>query len=255
MTPTPYPDINDLLHQLVAQITEALAENTAGIYLYGSLVWGDFDVEISDIDLMVATRSPLTEAEFESVERLHRAMIEQYPMWEERIEIAYLSLEALATFKEQRSTIAVISPGEPFHFKEAGEDRLINWYMVRRKGAVLFGAPPETIIPPISEAEFMAAVRTQAKGWGVYIHQMRRRAAQAYGILTLCRALYASTFGEQISKRQAAEWAIGALPDWAELIRNALLWRESHRHVPDDDESTFPETLRFVHFIMGEMRD
>jgi predicted nucleotidyltransferase len=251
--PTPYPDINILLKTLVSHIGTLLHSQLVGVYLYGSLVWGDFDETLSDIDLMVATTTPLNAEVFKALEQLHMEFITDHPRWKERIEIAYISVAALQTFKVESSHIAVISPGEPFHLKPAGIDWLINWYMVREKGVTLFGPAPDTLIPPISKAEFIEAVREQAKGWEHYIHQMRRRAAQAYGILTLCRALYACTFGEQVSKRHAALWAAEALPEWSEVIRNALVWREIYRDEEGDHEATFPQTLSFVEFMIARM--
>lgn len=251
--PTPYTEINSLLEMLVSQIETVLGSHLVGVYLYGSLVWGDFDTAISDIDLMVATATPLNEQQFSDLEQLHLEFITHYPRWKDRIEIAYVSLAALQTFKTQSSHIAVISPGEPFHLKTAGIDWLINWYMVRQKGVVLRGVAPQTIIPEISKAEFIEAVREQAEGWAQYIYEMRRRPQQAYGILTLCRALYACTFAEQVSKKQAALWAAQALPEWTSLIQNALLWREEYQNAEVDHNSTFPETVRFVEFMMGRM--
>jgi hypothetical protein len=125
---------------------------------------------------------------------------------------------------------------------------------VLEKGATLRGVAPHTIIPEISKAEFIEAVREQAKGWSQYIYEMRRRPQQAYGILTLCRALYACTFAEQVSKKQAALWAAQALPEWASLIHHALRWRKEYQNEDVDHEATFPETVRFVEFVMGRMR-
>lgn len=250
---TPYADINSLLETLVSQIENVLSSQMVGVYLYGSLVWGDFDTAISDIDLMVATASALNKQEFRALEQFHLDFISYHPRWKERIEIAYVSVAALHTFKTQSSPIAVISPGEPFHFKTAGIDWLINWYMVREKGVTLRGVVPQTIIPEISKGEFIEAVREQAKGWSHYIYEMRRRPQQAYGILTLCRALYTCTFAEQVSKKQAALWAAQALPEWTSLIQNALVWREEYRNEEIDHEATFAETVRFVEFMMGRM--
>jgi predicted nucleotidyltransferase len=251
--PTPHPEINTVLKKLIDDISAVLSDKLMGVYLYGSLVWGDFDREISDIDLLVALTEDLSAEEFEAVAQVQHQFIQDYPEWNNRIEIAYYSILALQTFKSYSSPIAIVSPGEPFHWKTAGKDWLINWYMVREKGVILAGPSPQTIIPVITRAEFIQAVQEQAKGWEQYIHQMRRRPQQAYGILTLCRALYACTFGEQVSKRQAALWAQQALPEWSSLIKNALVWREAYRDEEVDHEATFPETLRFVHAIIAKI--
>ncbi len=250
---TPYPDINDLLDTLLSQIQAVLHQKLVGVYLYGSLVWGDFDYDISDIDLLVATSSDIDDNEFSDLQRMHQDFVDQYKRWNDRIEIAYLSVAALQTFKSQPSKIAVISPGEPFHIKDAGKDWLINWYMVQEKGRTLFGPGPNTLIDPISKAEFIHAVQVQAKDWGDWIYHAHTRKGQAYAILTMCRALYAYRHGEQLSKRQAAVWAQIELPQWSALIGNALLWRAAPHDETVDHAATFPETLRFVQFIIDQI--
>ena len=49
--PTAYADINELLEILLTSMQKILGEKLVGLYLYGSLVIGDFDPAISDIDL------------------------------------------------------------------------------------------------------------------------------------------------------------------------------------------------------------
>jgi hypothetical protein len=56
------------------------------------------------------------------------------------------------------SNDSLVSPGEPFHFKAAGKDWLINWYMVREADVTLCGPPPRAVIPKISQSEFVEAV-------------------------------------------------------------------------------------------------
>lgn len=254
MPTTSYPDINEVLDHLLSQIKAVLTQKLVGVYLYGSLVWGDFEYQSSDIDLLVAISSEIDEQEFRNVDQMHRDVVERYTQWNNRIEIAYISLHALQTFKLHSSQIAIISPGEPFHIKDAGTDWLVNWYLVQEKGTALFGPSPRTIIAPISKAEFIQAVQQQAKDWREYIvHTQHSRPYQAYAILTLCRALYAATHGEQVSKRQAALWAETHVPAWATLIRNARAWRAAWRDQAVDHAATFPETRRFVEYMIDRI--
>ena len=63
-------------------------------------------------------------------------------------------------------------------------------------------------------------------------------------ILLLCRALRATFCGDQLSKPAAGRWAQRALPEWADLIGRASVWRET-----PDDAPGVPldvETQRFV---------
>ncbi len=45
--PTPYPDVNAVLHRLLAEVQAVLGERFVGLYLYGSLAGGDFDPDTS----------------------------------------------------------------------------------------------------------------------------------------------------------------------------------------------------------------
>ena len=204
MHPTPYPDVNILLDNLLFQMQQVLGANLVGLYLYGSLVTGDFDHDCSDIDLLAVTASDVNEQEFTGLQEMHTAVARVHKEWEGRIEVAYLSAAALKTFEMQRSQIVVISPGEPLNIKDAGDDWLMNWYVVREQGVTLFGPPPKTLIDPITKEEFIHSVREHAREWKEWIEHAQERKAQSYAMLTMCRALYAVTNGEQASKKQAA---------------------------------------------------
>jgi len=245
-----YPAVNDLLARLVAGLRAILGEKLLGVYVYGSLVWGDFDPDISDVDLLAALASDLDEREFDALDALHRAQTAHDPQWTERIEIAYMTRHALLTFKSERSPIGIISPGEPFHMKDAGIDWLMNWYFVQTYGVTLFGVDPHTIIAPTTQAEFFASVREQTEAWRAYIDHVESRPYQSYAILTMCRAYYTLTHGEQVSKARAAAWTADQLPEWADLIRAALVWRQRARDADVDHAATLAETRRFVFFMI-----
>jgi len=253
MEETLYADINRLLEGLLSRMRHVLQEKLAGLYLYGSLATGDFDPESSDIDLLAATSSDVSGAEFDALRVMHLDFARDNPAWEDRVEVAYLSVAALRTFRSERSPIAVVSPGEPFHMSEAGSDWLMNWYAVREQGVALFGPPAETLIAPISREEFAACVRDYAADWGERIKGVRDRKEQAYAILTMCRALRLHRTGEQASKRQAALWAQEELPQWSGLIQSALAWREAWREQQVDHAATHAETIRFVNFVRDQI--
>lgn len=253
MQATSYPDINILLESLLSRIQSILGKKLVGLYLYGSLVTGDFDNGTSDIDLLAALASDLDNKEFEALQKMHTDFATHYKEWDNRIEVQYLSLLALKTFKVQSSPAATISPGELFHIIEVGNHWLMNWYVVQEKGVTLFGPSPKSIIEPISKEEFIESVKDHTRSWDEWINDMHSRKAQAYAILTLCRALYSYTHGEQVSKKQAALWAEKELPEWSKVIQNALLWREDWRNEQVDHEESYPETVQFVHFILEQI--
>lgn len=245
---TPDPEINELLTSLFSQIRQVLGDHLVGLYLYGSLVAGDFDAEVSDIDLLAVTTDDISEKEFYRLHAMHDDFAAQHPSWDDRIEVAYLSVAGLRTFRTQNSSIAVISPGEPFHIKEAGADWLVNWWVVRERGVTLYGPPAWEVIDPIATDEFLQTVQDHALLWPLWVHDMREPKAQAYAVLTMCRALYALEFGDQPSKQRAAHWVQSRWPQWAALIQQALAWRVARSEDLPDGESVFPETERFVTF-------
>lgn len=252
---TKYPEIDSLLNDLLSQMQEVLGEKLVGLYLWGSLVWGDFDYDISDIDLMAATLVGINPQEAIGLNKIHEDLVKKYSKWDDRIEIAYMSLSALKTFKTKRSQIGIISPGEPFHIKVAGNDWLINWYIVQEKGLTLFGPPPKTIIEPISKEEFIQAVKLQANFWHEWIIKTKPyRNYQAYAVLTMCRALYSYKNGEQVSKKEAAKWAEKELPEWSGFIENALTWREDWKK-KEDGEATYPEVERFTNYVIDKISE
>ena len=252
MNITPYPIANELIASCLSDIQCVLGQKLAGLYLFGSLVTGDFDEQISDIDLLAATSSELDDADLDRLRQMHDDLSRRYPEWEDRIEVAYVSTTALRTFRSQRSKIGIISPGEPLHFVEAGSDWLINWYVVREYGVALFGPPPQAIIAPIPREEFVQTADWHARTWGERIKDWpARRPAQAYAVLTMCRALYTHTHGEQVSKKQAAQWAMQELPKWSSLIQRALVWRAEWREAQIEDAAGVARTRQFVDAVIG----
>ena len=252
MTPKPTipPDIQALLDPLRAHMQSILGDKLVGLYVYGSLVTGDFNPDISDLDLFAALRSDLNPDDFTALDAMHNQWAAAHPIWTGRLEIGYLSLHGLQTFRTEDSPMGNISPGEPFHMIEAGHLWLTNWYVVRSNGIALYGPPPQDIVPPISVDEFQEAVKAHVQGWREWINDVtERRPAQAYAILTLCRALYTVKNGTQVSKLQAGAWAADQLPQWSTFIHNAIEWRSNWRESVDD-AATLSETRHFVAYMI-----
>jgi hypothetical protein len=250
--PTPYPDVNAVIADLLAGVRAALGPGMVAAYLYGSLVTGDFDANASDIDVLIATAADPDPAAMAALGALHDDLARAHPVWAGRIEVAYRSVDGLRTYRTQATPIAVISPGEPFHLKEAGIDWLINWYAVREFGRTLAGPPPAALIAPISHAEMLAAVQRQATAWREWVAHTYWTPSQGYAIQTMCRALYTLRTGAFGSKPAAARWVAAAFPEWAPLIAQAQVWRAGWRGPYPDPEATLPEVRRFVAFMAGE---
>lgn len=51
-----------------------------GFYLYGSLIWGDFDIVSSDIDTLCVITSDVTLEEIEKLRIMHEEIVNESPL-------------------------------------------------------------------------------------------------------------------------------------------------------------------------------
>ena len=93
-----------------------------GIYVFGSVAWDNYDPGVSDADLLVVTARQLVAADYARLQQMHAALAAGREQWSDRIEVAYLSRQALRTFKERTSEMGIVSPGESFQVVPAGKD-------------------------------------------------------------------------------------------------------------------------------------
>jgi predicted nucleotidyltransferase len=85
-----------------------------GLYLFGSLVTGDFETGVSDIDLIAVLADAPNEQLAARLRQMHEDLAQARADWDDRIEVIYISTKGLANCRTETTTIAVISPGEPF---------------------------------------------------------------------------------------------------------------------------------------------
>ncbi|HCI79490.1 MAG TPA: hypothetical protein DHW02_07355 [Ktedonobacter sp.] len=128
---------------------------------------------------------------------------------------------------------------------------MIERYIVREHGVILYGPSPETLIDSISASELEEAVCEQLSNfWQAQFADpswLRPRHYQAFAILTMCRALYVLHMGSVPSKPQAATWGQEHLDaKWRTIIERALLWRTQH----EDEDLT--ETLDFMRYAISQ---
>ncbi len=252
---TSYKSVNKLLEDFLFRVQSVLGDKLAGLYLYGSLTWGDFDEDISDIDLLAVLTLDLSEKETQSLKKMHKDFTIEHKKWNGRIDVQYLSKEGLKTYKSKASKMVRIAPGDPFQIIDAGMDWVMNWYFVLDNGVALFGSEPSEFIDPISKEEFFQSVKDHAKWWKKNLaNTSKDRPYQSYVILTMCRALYSvRNKGEQVSKIKAVKWVKNLLPEYSDLLERALKWRRDSENKEVDDELTYPETKKFVLLLIDQI--
>jgi len=78
---TTYPEVNSLLADLLAEHCRVLGDQLTGLYLFGSLVSGDFDPARSDVDLLAALADDLDAGTMERLRLFHDDLAARYPAW------------------------------------------------------------------------------------------------------------------------------------------------------------------------------
>ena len=247
---SPYPWVSSLIEELLDRIQASIGDRLKGLYLFGSLVAGDFDVDKSDIDLLAIVDTDIDDTGLVVLGEMHDAFIRSFPEWEDRIEVAYVSVDAMRSFKTHPSRIARISPGEPLHFREMDSQWLMDWYQVQEQDATVFGPPPHQYIPQLSTEEFIESLKNRLPDWRISARDARTVGHQSYIILSLCRTLYSIHRSRQVSKVAAGKWASLEFPEWSHLIRDALRWHGSSDKT--DSLSTQAMAIGFVEFAIEQ---
>jgi hypothetical protein len=94
ISPTPYPDVNEILSLLFSNVQEILGDQLMGMYLHGSLANGGFD-QHSDIDVIFVTKADLSEEIFSALKAMHAEMATLDSPWAIQLEVAYIPQNSL----------------------------------------------------------------------------------------------------------------------------------------------------------------
>lgn len=252
--------MNAVLLELLERIRAILGGQFVGMYLYGSLAIGDFDPAGSDIDYLVVTCGDLTDDQFSSLQEMHRQFDRGGSPWAARVEAAYLPRKALNQ-----------SPAKEVHYPQVEKGTVLfrgpledGWTFQRHTllhhGIVLYGPGLGTLIQAVSLEEMRQAAYAIMDGWleqsrgnAEWIAWARRREAQSFMVLTLCRLLYSLGTGEVTSKPEAARWArqnLGAR--WEALVARSLTRQHDESDTPQDE---YLEMLAFLEFAAKHCRE
>jgi hypothetical protein len=240
-------EISTLLADLTGGVRQAVGRDLVGLAVYGSLVSGDFDPDVSDLDLVAVTAVDAADLDLASIEAMHAGFAERHSAWADRVEVVYVGQDALRNFRTSAGRIAVISPGEPFHLRpEPPGDWIQNWFLVRESGVPLHGVPPTAWIPAVGWAEFVAASKRYAAELAARDLSRSSAGSLAYTLLTICRIEEVVIGGTRVSKREAAETALVRHPRSASVIREAVECRLTNGRIGLDQLPVRQAAIRFI---------
>ena len=260
MVPTPFPELNDVLQQLVSSVQAVLGETFIGAYLQGSFAVGDFD-QHSDVDFIIVLAGELLEEQVAALQVMHERIYNLDSEWARHLEGSYFPAGVLRRLDQ---------PGRQLWYLDNGSRALIlsdhcNTLVVRstvwEHGITLAGPSPQALVDPVPVEDLRAEILATIHDWGQQIladpDRFNRRFWQSFIVLSYCRMLHDLRLGRVGSKRAGAEWAKATLdPSWAGLIDRTWAGRPnpalSVRQPADPDD--FERTLAFVRYVMEMSR-
>jgi hypothetical protein len=244
---TPVPDLDALLARLVLGVTRIFCSELVGVYLHGSLAWGDFNPATSDVDFVVVLRQPVPELLLPQLKELFAELIAEDPMWAALLEGCFMPESAFVN-GDRGEAYPSYDEGK-FLLDHKGINNAMQRHILRERGIVLVGEGPHTFIAPVTPEELEAESRLLLHNWWKPQLENQQylsdRVYQAYAVLTMCRISYTLNTGKVTSKPRAAVWMKAEYPEWAELIDRAVAWKK------EDGVDDFGKTLSFISAVVA----
>lgn len=228
--PTRFPELNELLDQIVPQISSILGDNFVGAYLQGSFALGDADI-YSDCDFLLVTAGPLTPAQEQAIRALHAGIRARPEHWVHHLEGSYAprdELRDLSGLGRKWLFVDQAQPGSEMEWSTHCNTEVVRW-VLREHGVTLAGPDPSALVDEVQPDILRARMREEAReflpGMLTWI-KLDSPWAQRYAVTTLCRILYTLEAGQVASKRASLLWAKDHLdPRWRDLIGETLAGR------------------------------
>src|ERR1041385_8747380 len=135
ISPTPYPDVNEILDVLLCNVEDILQDQFVGMYLFGSLANGDFD-KFSDIDVLVATNTAISKHQFIALKEMHKGIQKIDSPWAFQLEVSYIPIKALQRYDSSDNQHPHLDrgTGEELHIVGHDSDWVVQRHILRERG-------------------------------------------------------------------------------------------------------------------------
>lgn len=221
--------IRTQIQNLVAESQVILQDNLVGVYLHGSLAMDCFNVDNSDIDLIVLTRDAIS---LENKKKI-ASMLVRLSNSPAPIEISFLSREMLKPWEfptpfdlhygeTLRTTYEHDLTGngwKDWNSKQEYDPDLAGHILVLlERGICVFGASISASFPEIPQEDYLASVTADVKD---ALESFEKH--PTYAVLNSCRTLAYLENKKVLSKREGGQWELLHLPaKFNPLVAQAL---------------------------------
>ena len=216
-----------LLEKIQAVCQNALTDSLTGIYLHGSLAFGCFQWEKSDIDFLVVVHRKPTQKEKESLlsgllvlegdcppKGLEMSVVLEnvcnpfvYPT---PFELHYSKFHRERARKNPADFCRSMNGTDP--------DLAAHMTVVQKAGIVLCGPEISRVFAPVPRACYLDSILRDAEDAPEEIQEN-----PVYYVLNLCRVLACLEEGQVLSKQQGGEWGLKHLSEkYGPLIQQSL---------------------------------
>ncbi|MCJ7737599.1 MAG: DUF4111 domain-containing protein [Anaerolineae bacterium] len=257
-SPTPFPELNAVLDDLVTSVQAVLGENFVAAYLHGSFALGGFDSH-SDADFLVAIQHEVSESQLAALQAMHGRIYDRESEWARHLEGSYFLLATLRRYDPDSELLWYLDNTVRELIRSNHCNEWVVRWIVLDCGIVLAGPPPDELIEPVPRDEMRGQILATMRYWADMLfsdpEQMNNRWYQPFAVLTYCRMLQTLRTGTVMSKLAAARWAQCELDTrWSGLIQGAWEQRPNpslkvHQKADPDD---LDQTLEFIRYALAE---
>lgn len=256
---TPYQDVNEVLAHLSDGLTELLGNQLVGLYLTGSLTYGDFDYGSSDIDFLAVLEKVFSERQLRDIQDMHDRIGERVPRWAKRLEGSYITKDMSTSTDRPEETRPYVNGGKMHHYRY-GNEWTINLAALYECSVAIDGPDPKSIFPKVTMDQVREASKKDfIEDWLPKLddpdafHKQNYESAhlKAYAVLTMCRILHRNKNDGVVSKRVASSWVKKTYgKPWSELVERAERWQHGQDMASDDQVKDF---IRFTFSELGQV--
>ncbi|HEU5139954.1 MAG TPA: aminoglycoside adenylyltransferase domain-containing protein [Bacillales bacterium] len=215
--------VNQQLAHFTDELKDLLKDQLTGIYLHGSLAMGDFNVESSDVDLLVVVKYRLSEEHKSSLIRI----LLSHSGKPAPIEISFLTGDQLNPWRHPcpfdlhygEDWRERYSSGNFEDLPENDEDLAGHIMVLQKRGMVLYGETIAAVFPEIPVKDYLDSVMSDLD-WSLDEVLQEK---PTYTVLNHCRTYAFLCKGKVLSKGEGGEWMLERVPDsFLSVVKGAI---------------------------------
>ena len=230
--------LNGLLQDYAISMRNLFGEELAGIYLTGSVCFGEFYEGKSDADCTVLLKTPLEAEKLHEIKKIHLDIASRYRGI--LLESQYISVDNIGKCEADTQPFYSCHENEISSGKSNASE--VTWFTLKNHGITVWGMPADEIDIATSVSEVKAYVKANVNGyWRYWLSETRKPAsskrklaltnwAVEWCVCGITRMYFTMMEGDITAKGKAAEYGLTCLPESThKILKEALRIRRCER--------------------------